>query len=169
MTKSEISTIRKYFFSCFLLTIPILVWNLALTNKLPKAFQSDVFWNDIPSFLTYGENISRTLVFMLTLFMPLSFVTPTQKKGVILFVTGTLIYFTSWIILIYFPTSKWSNSLLGFLSPSLTPLLWLMGIGFIGQSFYFNLLYRRWVFVVVSIVFLLFHNAHTLIVFDRTH
>ncbi len=165
----KLITVRKYFLNCFLLSIPILGWNLTLTSKLPKAFQSEIFWNDIPSFLTYGENISRTFVFILTLFMPLSIVTPTQKKGLILFVAGTLIYFTSWIILIDFPTGKWSNSFFGFLSPSFTPLLWLMGIGVIGQSFYFNLPYRRWVFVVVSTIFLLFHNAHALIIFNRTH
>lgn len=161
--------IRKYLFNCFLLTIPILVWNLILTNKLPKAFQPETFWNNIPSFLTYGENISRTIVFLFTLLMPLSIVKPTQKKGVILYVTGVVLYVASWLILISFPNSIWSNSLLGFIAPAFTPLFWLIGIGLIGDSFYFNLPYRRWFFILTSIIFLVFHNMHAYTIYFRTH
>ena len=157
----------KYFLSCFLLTIPILVWNILLTNELPKSFHPEIFWNKIPAFLTYGENISRTFVFTLTLFMPLSIATSLQKKGLILYVGGTLLYFASWLILIYFSNSHWSNSLLGFMAPAYTPLLWLIGIGLIGDSFYFNFTFKRWIFILTSLVFLVFHNLHTYIVFCR--
>ncbi|GEM_PF-576120 len=151
----------KYLLNCFLLTLPILVWNIFLTNKLPKAFQPDIFWNKIPVFLTYGENISRAIVFALTLFMPLSIATPLQKKGLLLYLGGTLLYILSWLTLIYFSESQWSNTLLGFMAPAYTPFFWLIGIGLIGDSFYFNLPYRRWLFILTSIIFLVFHNLHT--------
>ena len=160
---------RKYLLNCFLLTLPILAWNILLTNKLPKALQPEIFWNKIPAFLTYGENISRTMVFALTLFMPLSIATSLQKKGLILYIGGTLLYFASWLVLIYFPNSQWSNSLLGFMAPAYTPLLWLIGIGLIGDSFYFNFTFRLWFFISTSILFLVFHNLHTYRIFCSTH
>jgi hypothetical protein len=49
--------IKKYFFNCFLLTIPILIWNYIFTNKLPKAFQPEIYWKNIPSIIIYEENI----------------------------------------------------------------------------------------------------------------
>jgi hypothetical protein len=163
------AAIKKYLFNCFLLTIPILLWNILLSNKLPKQFQPDIYWKDIPAFLTYGENISRIVVFMLTIFMPLGFSTITQKRGVFLYIVGTIVYFASWIALIYFPNAEWSYTALGFMAPAYTPLLWLFGIGLIGNSFYFNLPYKRWSFFLSSIIFLMFHNFHTITIYFRTH
>lgn len=136
-------TVKKYLLNCFLLVLPILIWNILFTNRLPKDFQSEIFKKDIPVFLTYGENISRTLVFMLTLLMPLNILTTTQKKGLLLYICGTILYFISWLALMYFPGSVWSNNVFGFMAPAYTPLLWLTGISLIGNSFYFNLQYRR--------------------------
>lgn len=163
------SMIQKYFFNCFLLTIPILLWNLVLASKLPKIFQPEIFWDNIPSFIAYGENISRTILFVFTLFMPLRISTKTQKEGIVLYVVGTSLYFASWLILICFPNSLWSNSVLGLLAPAYTPLFWLLGIGLIGDSLYFNIPYKRWFFVLTSTVFLIFHNAHAYLIYLRTH
>ncbi len=165
--QEKLKIARKYLINCFLLTIPILVWNIALADKLPKAFQPEIFWNALPSLLTYGEHISRGLVLGLTWFMPLSLSTSIQKKGVFLYAGGTILYAVSWLLLIYFPGSAWSKSLLGFLAPAYTPLFWLVGIGLIGDSFHFNLPYRRWFFMLVSFIFLIFHNLHTYIIYLR--
>ena len=165
----NIDTIKKYSLNCFLLTFPILVWNIVLTNKLPKDFQPEIFWKDIPAYLTYGENISRTVVFILTLLMPISISTIIQKKGLFLYLGGTIVYFASWLGLIYFPNSGWSNNVFGFMAPAYTPLLWLTGIGLIGNSLYFNLPYRRWFFISTSFIFLIFHNFHTITIYFRTH
>ena len=160
---------KQYLLSCFILTLPIMLWNVVLTNKLPKDFQPEIFWKNIPAYLTYGENISRTIVFLLTLLMPLSISTKTQKTGLFLYVCGTLLYFASWLALIYFPDTRWSKSIFGFIAPAYTPLMWLMGIGLIGNSFYFNLPYRRWFFILTSFLFLIFHNYHAITVYFRTH
>jgi len=113
----NLDSVKKYLLNCFLLTLPIMIWNIVLTNKLPKDFQSEIFWKDIPTFLTYGENILRTMVFMLTLLMPLSISTIAQKKGLFLYVGGTMLYFVSWFALIYFPHSGWSTNIFGFMAP----------------------------------------------------
>lgn len=160
---------KKYLLNCFLLTLPIMIWNIVMTNKLPPAYQPNIFWKDIPAWLKYAENISRTLIFILALLMPLSISTSTQKRGLILYIGGTILYFTSWLVLIYLPDSSWSSNILGFMAPAYTPLLWLTGIGLIGNSFYFNLPYRRWFFILTVIIFLLFHNFHTMTIYFRTH
>lgn len=161
--------IQKYVFTCFLLTIPILVWDYLFTDRLPKAFTPDFFWKDIPSFIINIENISRLIMFVLISFMPIKIVTPIQKKGLVLYVIGTLLYFASWLILMYFPNSAWSKSELGLLAPAYTPLFWLIGIGFIGNSFYFNIPFKRWVYLLVVVIFLVFHNWHTYLIYFRTH
>lgn len=117
----------------------------------------------------YGENSSRILVFALTLLMPLRILTRAQKTGLFLYLGGITIYFISWLALIYFPDSVWSTSLPGFSAPAYTPFFWLMGIGLIGDSFYFNLRYTRFYFLLASILFLLFHNVHTITIYYRTH
>lgn len=163
----KVDAIKKYLLNCFLLTIPIIVWNIVLTSKLPQAYQPEIFWKDIPNWLKYAENISRILVFMLIFLMPLSISTLTQKRGLILYLVGTILYFASWLVLIYFPDSKWSSNIFGFMAPAYTPLLWLTGIGFIGNSFYFNLPYKRWFFILAAIIFLIFHNFHAITIYFR--
>ena len=61
---SETGLIR-YVLSCGLLTVPILVWNLALTRFLPPALASHEFSRDIPALVTYGENTLRIAVMAL--------------------------------------------------------------------------------------------------------
>jgi hypothetical protein len=146
-----------------------MLWNILLVDKLPNEFQPEIFGSNIPVFITYGENIFRFLIFGLTLIMPLKIETNIQKKGFILYVIGVLLYFASWYLLIYFPHNKWSNNILGFMSPAYTPLFWLIGIGLIGNNFYFNLPYKKWYFFFISVMFLIFHNLHTFIVFSRIH
>jgi len=149
--------------------LPIMIWNIALTNKLPQEFQPEIFWNEVPAWLKYAENISRIFIFVLTILMPLRISESIQKRGLLLYIGGTLLYFASWLLLIYLPDSGWSNSIFGFMAPAYTPLLWLTGIGLIGDSFYFNLPYRRWFFMLMAILFLVFHNWHTLTIFLRIH
>jgi hypothetical protein len=160
---------KKYFFNCLLLTIPVLLWDYIFTDKLPEAFQSEIFWKDIPSFITYGENISRILMFVFISFMPLKIITNKQKSGLLLYGAGCLLYFSAWIILMYFPNTAWSNSVLGLLAPAYTPLFWLIGIGFIGGSLFFNIPFKRWLYFLLVALFLFFHNWHTYLIYFRTH
>ena len=108
-------------------------------------------------------------MFTFIFLMPLRISTTAQKKGFALYVAGTLVYFASWLILMYFPKSMWSKSVLGLLGPAYTPLFWLIGIGLIGDSLYLNIPYSRWLYFLVVIVFLIFHNWHTYLIYFRTH
>ena len=161
--------IQKYVFTCFLLTIPILLWDYLFTDRLPKAPLIQPFWKEIPSYIIQIENISRLIMFVLISFMPIKISAPNQKKGLVLYVIGTLLYFVSWLILMYFPNSAWSKSELGLLAPAYTPLFWLIGIGLIGNSFYFNIPFKRWFYFLIVLIFLIFHNWHTYLIYFRTH
>ena len=50
--------------------LPIMIWNILFTEKLPQEYQPEVFWQEIPAWLKYAENISRILLFILTILMP---------------------------------------------------------------------------------------------------
>ncbi|MGV3559016.1 hypothetical protein [Larkinella arboricola] len=153
----------------FLLMIPVVIWNLALTDQLPAGFQPKIFWKDIPAWLTYGENGSRILVFALAGLMPIRSSTKRQGVGFFSYLAGLVLYFAAWLALIYFPDSRWSTSLPGFMAPAFTPLFWLTGIGLIGESFYFNLPFRRWIFMLTAFLFVVLHCFHTYTVYDRLY
>ncbi len=160
--------IQKYVFNCFLLTIPILVWDYLFTDKLPKAVQSENFRKEIPTYIIQIENISRLLMFVMASFMTIKIIKPIQKKGLALYVFGTLLYFAVWLLLMYFPNSIWGKSVFGLLAPAYTPLFWLVGIGFIGNSYFFNIPFKRWLYFLVVVIFIFFHNWHTYLIYFRT-
>ena len=162
------ANVIHYLLNCALLLLPIMAWNIAFANKLPRLYAADIFEKDIPTFITLGENIFRLIIFILPLLMPIRTETPIQKIGLTLYFTGTIIYFLSWLAQMYIPQSTWSLSLFGSLAPAYTPLIWLIGIGLIGSSLYFASPYRSWMYITLSIIFIAFHLSHTFIAYQRS-
>jgi len=132
-----------------------------LTDRLPQITKPEMLIQNISPFIINAENIFRVIIFAMMVFMPIQISKTIQKQGLLLFLFGTLLYFASWLVLIYNPHSLWSTSVFGVLSPAYTPVLWLIGIGLIGDTFYFNLPYKPWIFISLSVIFLVFHNIHT--------
>jgi hypothetical protein len=161
------SLVRKVLFNGFVLIIPILVWNIVFTSKLPSAFNPKSFNSGIPVFIVFGENIFRSIVFFMPLLFRIKLSSTIGKKGLLLFSTGALLYFISWLLLIYFPDSTWSVSLFGFAAPAATPLIWLIGLSLMADSYYFNLPFSKWHFIMPSVAFSIFHILHTLHVYNR--
>ncbi len=157
----------SYLLNCMLLLLPIMVWNLIFTSKLPNLYSLEVFEKEIPAFLTNGENILRLFVFILPILMPIRIETQTQKVGFGLYIAGAASYFLSWLAQIYFPQSVWSSSAFGFLAPAYTPLIWLIGIGLIGNTLYLASSYRSWMYIATSIIFISFHLSHAITVYLR--
>lgn len=153
--------------SCGLLLIPALVWNVALADDLPPAFSAPAFWSDIPTFLGIAENVTRTAVIALPFLMPLEFATPVQRQGLAFFAVGTLVYFASWLPLIYWPSSAWSASAAGFMAPAYTPLVWLLGVAMMGRRLFWGRFYRWWFYLAIAALFLGTHVLHAGIVFAR--
>jgi hypothetical protein len=139
--------------NCFWLIVPLLIWNLVYGPKLTDPrIASDA---NSPAWLLIAENITRMAVFILPLLMPLPHVADWQsalpKAGLAIYFAGTLIYFASWLPLLYAPGSAWSNSPPGLLAPALTPFLCFLGIALIGQS---------WTYGGLAAVFIAIHVWH---------
>jgi hypothetical protein len=158
----------NYLLNGMLLLLPIMAWNMIFASKLPRLYSPEVFEKSIPTFITNGENIFRLIIFILPILMPLRIETPNQKLGLGLYTTGTAIYFLSWMMQMYYPQSAWSLSTLGSLAPAYTPLIWLIGVGLIGSTFYFPSPYRSWMYILFSIIFVTFHVSHAWTVYIRT-
>jgi hypothetical protein len=157
----------KYLVNCFwFLLLPNLI-SLFLAKYLPDSFQVYIFWNDIPPVIKLFENGLRIAVMMLPVFFPLSIATNKQRKGLFIYSIGLVLYFLSYLLLIYLPESAWSNSLIGFTAPATTPLIWFVGIGLIMNKPFFNIRYRRWVYIILAITFCVFHFMHASIIYYR--
>ncbi len=157
--------IKKYIKNNFLLLIPIFLWNIFLMDYLPEAYGSDIFWKDIPKFVGIGENILRIIVFVLPAIMVFSLKSRMQRIGFSIYLIGTIIYFLSWLMVIILPESNWSQSLLGFMAPAYTTIIWFIGIGLIGKKACFKIPYLSHIYIGFSILFVVFHTLHTYIVF----
>lgn len=159
--------IKRYLQNCFLLLVPIFLWNILLFNYLPIGYSPDIFWNDIPIFVRYFENISRIIVFALPVLMVLSFNTQRQKIGLIVYCIGLFLYFISWIVMIVYPESLWSKSQIGFMAPAFTTIIWFVGIGMIGRKSFIKIPYLSTIYIIISIMFVIIHSLHCYIVFQR--
>lgn len=159
--------IRKYLKNCFLLLVPILLWNILLVDYLPKAYSPDFFWKDIPGYIGITENILRIVVMGMPLIMLLSIKTATQKRGLLIYLIGVMLYFLSWIVMILIPESSWSQSAAGFMAPAYTTIIWFIGIALIGSASYFKISNLTFIYMGVSLLFVIFHTLHTYVVFQR--
>ena len=159
--------IRRYAANAGWLTLPIFAWNLVMTSRLPESLSVDVFWRDIPPAIATGEQVFRTFVVALPFLMPLGLRRRSQRLGAALYVIGAGPYVLSWVPLVFRPASDRSTSLVGFLAPSVTPLIWTTGIALVGDSLYLPVPYRPWMYVALSIGFVAFHVAHAAIVSTR--
>ena len=95
----------------FLLFIPVLIWNIALSNKLPDFFKTST-WDKIPKSVLIIENTFRFVSFLLPLLMIIDFTTDYYKYGLALYVIGISIYFISWLLQFKLSNTKYNKSLL---------------------------------------------------------
>jgi len=159
--------ILKYALNCFILLIPIFLWNILFATSLPRGYSIEFFWKDIPPIVGTTENILRIVAFFLPLLMPLTIKTRRQKIGLGIYLAGVAIYFLSWVLQIHLPESAWSSSLFGFLAPAYTTLIWLIGIGLIGDKLFVKVPYKSIIYMAISTVFVVFHTTHAYIVYTR--
>lgn len=157
--------ISSYMLNCFLLLIPIFLWDLIFVNSLPR-YYSDASWDAIPTGIMYAENILKIGVFTFPIVMQFSLKTKKQKLGFGLYLLGIIVYFSSWAAQIYFPESAWSISLPGRMAPAYTTLPWFIGIGLIGNKTFFKLRLVSLGYILLSIVFVVFHSLHAYFAFS---
>lgn len=134
--------------NCFLLLIPILIWNIIFTPKLTEV--GFMVGSKGIKNLELFENILRIFIFMVPLFMKFDTFDQDFKNYIYLFSIGVIIYFGSWLMLIYFSDSYWSTSIIGLLAPAYTPIIWLTAIGLLGHFKVYN--YLSVLFVAVHVL-----------------
>jgi hypothetical protein len=159
--------ILTYALNCFILVIPVFLWNILFAASLPRGYSMEFFWKDIPPIIGTTENILRIIAFFLPLLMPLTIKTTGQKIGLGVYLAGLTIYFLSWIMQIYYPDSTWSSSLFGFLAPAYTTIIWFIGIGLIGNELFIKIPYKPIIYIAISAVFVFVHTTHAYIVYMR--
>ncbi len=157
---------KKYIANCFLLIIPILLWNVLLVDYLPRSYSDEVFSKNIPTAVEYAENIFRVLALGLPFFMGFALKNRIQKIGFSLYLIGTIIYFMSWLILMLYPGSIWALSIFGFMAPAYTPIIWLVGIGLIGQEHFIKIPFFKAIYFSAISLFVVIHSYHAYIVFE---
>jgi hypothetical protein len=144
-----VAKIEIRWLNCLWLLVPLLVWNLVLAPKITlEKVVSDAY---SPTWLLAAENITRIIIFAFPLLLPLQIQDGPSKMGLAIYVVGTLVYFASWLPLIWMPYSTWSQSATGLLAPRLTPLLPFLGIALIGRST---------PYAVLSVFFISLHAWH---------
>jgi hypothetical protein len=161
--------IRPYVITCGMLLVPALAWNAALLKRLPPVISNPDIWGAIPQPLAIAENTLRILIFAVPFFMPLQVSTKRQKRGIALFIVGTLVYFASWLALIASPQSSWATSAAGFLAPAYTPALWLLGLSLLAQEYSWGSTARPWIYATLSVLFLATHISHATIVYVHNY
>ena len=154
--------LKSMFSNGLILIIPILVWNFIFTDKLPAAYKAKINNSRLLVFFSAGENIFRGIIFLLPLFIKISISTKTWRYCFVIFLLGTLLYFFSLLPLIYALKVAWSRSYLGLLAPAYIPLIWLIGLSLLFDTYYFGMPYSKWHYIIPSILFVIFHCAHTL-------
>jgi len=157
----------RYAWSCGLLTLPILLWNVIFAGFLPPPLRPPEFDRGIPTLVVFAENALRGVVMVLPFLMPLELTTAGQRRGLALYVVGSLLYFASWAPLMIAPQSPWSVSWLGFVAPAYTPLVWLAGLSLMGRRLYVPSPFRWWMYVGLACAFVTFHVSHASIVYAR--
>lgn len=101
--------------------------------------------------------------------MILSLKTRRQKTGLLIYLIGLTLYFSSWIIVIINPESNWSKSPIGFMAPAFTTIVWFVGIGLIGNKAFFKFPYLSHIYIGRALLFVVFHTTHTYIVFQNIY
>lgn len=166
-TGPAMAAFAHYALSCGWLLLPAAAWNIVMAKRLPPTFQPDEFGRDIPAPLAFAENGLRVAVFGLPFLMPLDLSARGALRALVIFGVGTLLYFASWLALIWLPRSRRSRHPWGLAAPAYTPLLWLLAIALLGQHLFWGEFYRWWMYLVLCVAFLVAHIAHTMRVYVR--
>ena len=157
----------QYILNCFLLLLPVFIWNMIFANKLPEKYTDKGKWDDIPKALSAVENTLRTLVFLLPVIMILNIDSDRAVVGLIIYIVGIIIYFISWAVQMLRADSSWSKSLLGTMAPAYTSLIWLNGIALIGKENFLDIPNFALFYFILSLVFVIAHSLHAYLAYKQ--
>ncbi len=88
-----------------------------------------------------------------------------QRFGFAVYLLGIVVYFSSWLAVIYWPASTWSMSAVGFTAAAYTSVVYLKGIGLIGQNSFLKLRWISKIYILASLLFEVFHTLRAYLAF----
>jgi len=150
-----LNIIIKYISNCFLLFIPILLFNILFFKKLPPHYLKNISHPII-----IMETITRIIVIAFSMIMVMNIQNKIENIGLIIYVIGIIIYFTSYFIEIYAANSLFGRNIIFILAPYWTSIIWLIGIGLVGNRLFINIPYHFTVYLILSVIFTTIHTIH---------
>jgi len=145
----------KYINNCFLLFIPILLFNILFFKKLPPHYLKNISHPII-----IMETITRIIVIAFSMIMAINIQNNQEKIGLIIYIIGVIIYFTSYFIEIYATNTLFGRNIIFILAPYWTSIIWLIGIGLVGNRLFINIPYHFSVYLILSVIFTTIHTIH---------
>jgi len=158
---SIIEFINNYKSNCFWFFIPIIIFNITFTKYL-----SGFYLKNINHPIVTIETIARVITIAFSVIMAIKLDNKIGKVGLIVYIIGVLIYFCSYFIVIKIPPILFHNNIIVLLAPYWTSVLWLIGIGLLGNKLFINIPYHYTVYIILSIVFAVIHSIHGYICYN---
>jgi len=153
--------INNYRNNCFWFFIPVIIFNIIFTKYLP-----DFYLKKIDHPIVIIETIARITTIALSVIMSIKLDNKTGKIGLIVYIIGILVYFCSYFIVIKIPAISFHNNFIVLLAPYWTSVLWLIGIGLLGNKLFINMPYHYSAYIIISIVFTVIHSTHGYICYN---
>jgi len=160
---SIIDFINNYKNNCFWFFLPIIIFNIIFTKYLPEHYLKN-----IKHPIVTLETIARTVTIVFTVIMEIKLDNKVGKVGLIVYIIGALIYFCSYFIVIKLPVTSFNNNIAVLLAPYWTSVLWLIGIGLIGNKLFVIIPYNYIIYIIISIVFAMLHSIHGYICYKES-
>ena len=113
-----INIILKYINNCFLFFVPILIFNILFFKKLPSHYLMNISHPIITA-----ETITRIITIAFSTIMVINIQKKTGKIGLMIYIIGAIIYFTSYFIEIYAPNTLFSRNKIFILAPYWTSVI----------------------------------------------
>ena len=154
--------IQHFYSNCFLLFIPVIFLNILFTKYLPEYYLRNISHIIIPI-----EIVVRVILMALSTIMKIDIKDRTGKTGFIIYITGLVIYFISYFILINYSDTAVGGNMILQLSGYWTAMIWLIGIGLTGKKLFVKMPYHYSLYIILSILFGIIHTYHGYILLAR--
>jgi hypothetical protein len=135
--------------------MPIIIFNIIVTKYLPEFYLKNI---NHP--IVTIETIARIMTIAFSVIMAIKLDDKIGKAGLIVYIIGVLIYFFSYFIVIKIPAISFNNNYIVLLAPYWTSVLWLIGIGLMGNKLFINIPYHYTAYIVISFFFTIIHSIH---------
>ncbi|HCC36749.1 MAG TPA: hypothetical protein DEQ14_03545 [Treponema sp.] len=141
--------------NCFWFFLPVIIFNIIFTKYLPEYYLKNI---NHP--IVTIETITRIMTIAFSVMMAINLDNRIGKIGLIIYIAGILIYFCSFIFVIKASAILLQNNLFILLAPYWTTVIWLIGIGLLGNKLFLKIPYHYTAYIVLSIAFAIIHSIH---------